>query len=201
MNGIGRISQRILDDARAEALQIIKDAKDKARSLQEKRAIESEKANKKLYEDYETRARERKRRMVAAAQLEMRKELLSVKQDMIDKAMDAVQSAIMDMPKDQYRKIIMDMMIDSTQGNEEVFFSSVDSGRLDISIIDEVNQTLKSQGKIGKLTLSSDKGSFQGGFILKSGGVEINNSFESIIRMGRDEVESGLAEILFQEEG
>lgn len=201
MNGIDRISQRILDDAEAEALRIIEEAENRARSLKDERAAEAEKANSKLYKEYEDRARERKRRMLAAAELEMRKELLSVKQNMIDKAMEAVQQAIMDMPKDEYRRIIVDMIVESAEGDEEVFFSAADGQRLDKSVIDEANQRLKEASRDGKLILSPEKGSFETGFILKSGGVEINNSFGSIIRMNRDQVESPLAEILFQEEG
>ncbi|HZJ83268.1 MAG TPA: V-type ATP synthase subunit E family protein [Clostridia bacterium] len=201
MNGVNRISKRILDDARAEAVRIIEEAVDRARSLKEKEIKESQKANKRLQEEYVERAKERKRRMLAVAELEMRKELLSVKQDMINKAMEAVQQAILDMPKAEYRQIIVDMMIGSAQGDEEVFFSKADDDRLDEGVLDEVNKTLKEQGKKGNLKLSPEKETFQGGFILKSGGVEINNSFESIIRMGRDDVESQLAGILFQEEG
>ena len=201
MNGIDRISQRILDDARAEATRIVEEAQERARSLKEKKTLQAEKNNEKLYKESMEKARERKRRMLAVAELEMRKDILSVKQQMIDEAMEGVKQAIMEMPKDEYRQIVSDMLIEYAEGDEEVFFSKADEGRLDQILLDEVNDILKGQGKKGQLRLSPDRGSFDGGFILKSGGMEINGSFGSIIRMSRDDVEARLAEILFGEEG
>lgn len=201
MNGIDRISERILEDARAEATRIIEEAQERARSLKDKKVEQTEKNNEKLYKESMDKAQERKRRMLAVAELEMRKEILSVKQQMIDEAMEKVKHAIMVIPRDEYRKIISNMLLESAQGNEEVFFSVADEGRLDQSLIDEVNGILLGQGKKGELKLSPERGAFDGGFILKSGGMEINNTFGAIIRMSRDHVESELAEILFGEEG
>jgi vacuolar-type H+-ATPase subunit E/Vma4 len=38
----------------------------------------------------------------------------------------------------------------------------------------------------------------QGGFIVKTRGVEINNSFETLLRMERERIETEIADILFQ---
>lgn len=201
MNGIERICERILEDARAEATRITEEAQERARSLKDKKIEQTEKNNERLYKESMDKAQERKRRMLAVAELEMRKEILSVKQQMIDEAMEKVKHAIMIIPRDEYRRIVSNMLLESAQGTEEVFFSVADEGRLDQSLIDEVNGKLLDRGKQGELRLSPERGSFDGGFILKSGGMEINNTFGAIIRMSRDHVESKVAEILFREEG
>jgi V/A-type H+-transporting ATPase subunit E len=201
MNGIDRISERILEDARAEAARIVKEAQERARSLKERKKEQTEKENEKLYRESMNRAQERKRRMLAVAELEMRKQILATKQQVIDETMERVNQAIKEIPRDEYRRIISQMLLESAQGDEEVFFSVEDEDRLDQSLIDEVNQELISQGKKGGLKLSPERETFGGGFILKSGGMEINNTFEAIIRMSRDEVESQVARILFGEEG
>lgn len=201
MNGIDQISERILEDARAEATRIIEDAQEKARSIKDKKVEETRRNNEKLSKENMDKAQERKRRMLAVAELDMRKEILSVKQEMIDEAMERVKQAIMVMPRDEYRRIIADMLVESAQGDEEVFFSVADEGRLDQSLIDEVNDKLIGQGKKGELRLSPNRETFDGGFILKSGGMEINNTFDAIVRMSRDLVESKVAGILFGEEG
>ena len=74
MNGIDRISERILNDARAEAARIIEEAQERARSLKDDRTGQVEKENERYYQETIERARERKRRMLAMAGLEMRKE-------------------------------------------------------------------------------------------------------------------------------
>lgn len=201
MNGIDRISERILKDARDEATRIVEEAQERARSLKDKKVEQTNKDNERLYRESADKAQERKRRMLAVAELEMRKEILSVKQQTIDEAMDRVNEVIMEMPRDEYRKVVSHMLLESAQGDEEVFFSTSDEERLDQGLIDEVNRKLLEAGKKGELRLSPERGAFQGGFILKSGGMEINNTFEAIIRTGRDEVESDLARILFGEEG
>ena len=201
MDGIDRISQRIIEDAQAEAAGVIEDAQDRARSLKDRRTIEVEKNNERLHRENSDKAQERKRRMLAVAQLEMRKDILTVKQELIDKAMEEARKAIIHMPREEYRDMIARMLIGSAEGDEEVVFSKADSERLDKGLIEEVNTNLKEQGKKGNLKLSPDRGSFDGGFILRSGGMEINNTFESIIRMSRDELESQVAHILFGEEG
>jgi V/A-type H+-transporting ATPase subunit E len=201
MNGMDRISERILEDARAEATRIIEEAQERARSLKEKRIEQAEKHNEKLYKESLEKAEERKGRMLAVAQLEMRKEVLSVKQQIMDEVMEKVKDTIMSMPRDEYRKIVSHMLLEAARGDEEVFFSVADEERLDQSLIDEVNSKLIEQGKQGQLKLSPERGTFDGGFILKSGGMEINNTFGSLIRMSRDGVESRLAKILFGEEG
>ncbi len=201
MNGIDRISQRILEDAQAEAARIIEEAEQRARSIKDRKVKEVEKSNQKLHEENMAKAQERRRRMLSAAELEMKKETLAAKQQMIDEAMEKAKQAIMDMPKDEYRRVISKMLLESAQGHEEVVFSAADEERLDQSLIDQVNQELKEQGKKGELKLSPERGEFEGGFILRSGGMEINNTFGAILRMSRNHLEARLAEILFGKEG
>ena len=201
MNGIDRISQRILDDAQAKAAQIIEEARQRARSIKDKKTEEAEKNNQKIHKDNKAKAQERRQRMLGAAELEMRKEVLASKQQMIDEVMEKTKEAIMDMPRGEYGKIVSNMLLESAQGHEEVIFSVADEGRLDQSLIDEVNKMLKGQGKRGELKLAPERGEFDGGFILRSGGMEINNTFGAILRMNRNHLEARLAEILFGKEG
>ena len=69
MNGIDRISQRILEDAQAEAARIIEEAEERARSIKDRKIKEVEKSNQKLHEENMAKLR-RKRRMLSAAELE-----------------------------------------------------------------------------------------------------------------------------------
>ena len=58
----------------------------------------------------------------------------------------------------------------------------------------------KINDKLGfELKLSDEDRGIQGGFIVKVDGVEINTSFETLLRMEREKVESEIADILFQQ--
>lgn len=201
MDEINRISNRILDDARAEATRIIEEAETQARSLIDDKLKEVEKHNERHHKETVEKARDRRRRMLTMARLEMGKEILSAKQQLIDEVLEGANQAIAEKPRDEYRGIISKMLLESSKGDEEVFFSLGDQDKLDQTLIDEVNNKLKSRGKKGELKLAPERGNFDGGFILRSGRMEINCTFGSIIRMNRDNMESELSRILFGEEG
>ena len=90
------------------------------------------------------------------------------------------------------------MLVSSIEtGDEEVLLS--DSGKSKISgdFIEVVNRALVQAGKKGNVKLSDAAANIKGGFILKSQGTEINNSFEALLRMYRDDIEPKVAQILF----
>jgi V/A-type H+-transporting ATPase subunit E len=128
----------------------------------------------------------------------MRKKVLAAKQEMIDAVFMGVLQRIESMPDDEYKDIIMSMLLASPlYGDEEVVFSACDPHNLDQGFLNKVNEMLVKDGRKGQLRLSSDRGQFKAGFILRREGVEINSTFESILGTLRNDMEPLLAEILF----
>ena len=62
-----------------------------------------------------------------------------------------------------------------------------------------MNNRLSKKGIKAALKISNEARRIQGGFILKRRGVEVNGSFETLIRTEREEIESKVAAILFGE--
>jgi V/A-type H+-transporting ATPase subunit E len=60
-----------------------------------------------------------------------------------------------------------------------------------------INTQLKARGIKGELKLSDEARGISGGFILKKGDIEVNNTFEALIRMTRDELEAEVVKVLF----
>ncbi|MBM7582435.1 V/A-type H+-transporting ATPase subunit E [Caldicoprobacter guelmensis] len=200
MNGFDNIKQRIMEDARQEAERIIQSAEGKAREIKEAKATEAGKLKKRLTEQNMEAAREHKRRLLVSAQLEIKKKVLAAKRDMIEAVFKGVIERISGMADDQYRGVIASMLLNAPiQGDEEVVFSVYDQYRLDQSFLDYVNEQLKKQGRKGELRLAPDRGQFKAGFVLRRHGIEINASFEAIVRALRVDVEPQVAEILFGE--
>lgn len=198
MNGLDRIGDKIIEEANLEAAKIIEEAEKKALEIKNQAVAKAEAERSKIDSQYREKQDELKRRLLSNANLDMRKRVLDTKQRMIDRAFDECLNKVSGMPVEDYRSLIKDMLLQSVvTGDEEVIFSKQDDERLDSYIITEVNDQLKAMGKKGALLLSQEKGEFKAGFILRSGGMEINSTFESLLRMIRQEIEPQVAEILF----
>ena len=132
--------------------------------------------------------------MLAMAELEIRKEELAIKQSIIDKSFDKALENLKAMDGAKYEELIDYLFKNNADiNNAEVSVSSNDVKKFNINLLNKINK------KYGlNLKLSDSTCNIQGGFILKSEGVEINNSFETLIRMERDNTETIIADILFK---
>lgn len=202
MSGIDRIKERILEDARKNAAVTLEEAEKKAYAYKEKKTVEANTLKSKLLEENQIKAIEKKKRMLSVAELELRKGTLGVKQELIDHTFSRVLDAYEKMPQDQYQSVIEDILLKSVvKGDEEIVISNSDAKRLDKAFLDKINARIKKEkGLKGNLKISENKGDFKGGFIIKSGGVEMNNTFTSMLRMIRDDIEPQVAELLFSKE-
>lgn len=197
MEGIQRIKERILEGAQQEADKKIKDAEKKAQEILEKARKDAENRKKKLLEKAARDAEDIKAKMISMAELDMKKNLLATKQDMVDKAFRQALERLKNMDTEKYEEILTRMILKAVEtGEEEIIFSKHDLRRLPKDFITKLNNL--RERKLN-LKLSRESRDIEGGFILKSRGVETNNSFESIMRMERDNIESRIAGILFED--
>lgn len=200
MEGVQRIRQRILEDAREQANSIIAECQKQADEIIAQARKDAEKLKQSLIQKYTEQGEEVKKRTKSMAELEMRKEILAVKQKMVDAAFAQALGRMKGLQGQEYEKMLEGMLIRASQvGDEEIVLSPEDRKKFTPELLERVNKALKAAGKKGQLKLSSETRSMQGGFVLKGDGMEINNSFEAILRMARDEIEPQIVELLFGE--
>ena len=200
MEGIAKIKEKILEEAREEKQKRIEDAKAQARDIKAKHDHKAEEMLDDILDKAGKAAEEKKRRILSMAQLENRKALLQAKQQIIDEVFEKAKAKLKKIPDDKYRDLIADMLKKSViTGNEEVEISENDKNRISPDFLAKVNETLKGLGKQGNLRISEIPGRMIGGFILKSEDLEVNNTFDSLINMEREELETQIAKILFEE--
>jgi V/A-type H+-transporting ATPase subunit E len=200
MEGMEKIKERILEDARREADKIIRGAEKEAQNILDHAEKTARQRKKALYEKAQKDSQEARRKTLAMAELEMRKGLLAVKQKMVDTAFERALEKLRNLEGKDYENMIMGMMEKAVEtGNEEIILSPNDLKKFKPEFLSTVNQRLSKKGIKSNLKIAEETRNIQGGFILKGKGVEVNNSFESIIRMERDEIESQVAAILFGE--
>lgn len=132
------------------------------------------------------------------AQLDIRKEVLALKQDMIQMAFEKTISQLLEGDEERYSNLLKMLILNADpEGDEEVILNQKDRQRMDNGFIRVLNQALVKAGKKGELKLSPESRPITGGVILRRGRKEFNCSVESIIYAKRDELEGTVARILF----
>lgn len=196
--GADRIIQRVLDDARARADSIKAEAAEKAKAAESEARHKAERKKEHILEHARKTAAEHKGRIIGVTQLETRKSLLAAKQEMIDEAFQKALNELTGLDESTYLSVIRDLLLNTVEtGTETVICSERDQQRLNSKFIDGVNKALADRGQTGELKLSDKTRAIKGGFVLHRGGLEINCSFESLLRMKRDELENEVAGLLF----
>ncbi len=183
-----KTADEIRDKARTEVAQATAEAKKKAESV---------KAN--VLAEAKAEAKREEKRVLSLARLEARNIVLSQKRTVIDAVFDEVIEKLKSFSDNEYRDLIKRMILKvASEGDEELILSSIDKKRVGNGFVDEVNAVLKAQGKKGELALSKETREIEGGFILKKGKVELNNSFSALTEMARENLEPKIIGILFE---
>ena len=193
MNGIEKITQRIASDAQAEVDRILGDARDEAGHIAASYRAQADAEAAELAAKNEKAAAEREERLVSAAQMEARKVQLAAKQEMVEKAYIQALDKLCALPEEQYVAILADLLVKaSSNGKEEAVFSPEDRERVGEAAVAKANELSGKQ-----LRLSEETQPIRGGFILKDKNVEVNCTFETLVRLQKAETAGAVAQKLF----
>ncbi len=197
MNGIENIIEKIIADANAQKEQILNVARDEAaiisKDYQQKTELALSQIEEKNVLDIE-RAGER---IMAGAELEVRKEMLAEKQAMIDEAFKQAIAHLDNLPDTEKEDLLLKLMIASTIGGSGQVMFAPQYAHLAESIISKANQELVKLGKKGELQLATKAKDIGFGFIISEGALEINCSLAKLIWDTREQLAGEIAEILF----
>jgi len=187
---------KILADAGAEAEKIKTQAQEKQSAEQAKLDEQLRQHQKQTDALARKAAEDEKSHLLAAARMQIAKELLTEKRKILDEVFARARQQLLNLPGDQYRRLIGDLMLNAVEtGNEEVILDK-DEKRIDQELINQVNRRLAGNNK-GNLKLTEQRQELGGGFILKRGKIRANVSFEVLISQARRELEIELAKELF----
>ena len=196
MNGIEKITQRIDADTQAEIDRILADAREKAAQITGKYKAPAAAEAASLAAKNEKNAAEREERLVSVAQMESRKVTLAAKQEMVEKAYQLALEKLRTMPAERYTAVLADLLAQAApDGRGEVIFAPADREGPGAAAVEQANAQLK-----GKLVLSAETRPLQGGFVLKNGNVEVNCTFDTLVRLQKAETAGAVAKKLFPEE-
>lgn len=199
MKGTEKIIAHIRADGDAEAKKIIDAA---SKQAEEKRA-ESFKAALSEYEKLMQAGNAECEDILSGsrriAEMEAKKSVLSVKQEMISAAFDAAREEIVNMPRDKYTQFLARMAAEAAaSGMEEIVLNARDKAEVGKSVCKAANELLSAKGTPGKLTMSEDTADISGGVIVRFGGIETNCSIDALIRQRRSGLSTEVAAALFE---
>jgi len=198
MSGIEKITARIKRDAEAETEAALAEARREAEEVINHYETEAAKQAGEMTRRGAAQADERFKRLEGVAELEAGKNVLAVKQEMLNTAFSRAAEAIVKLPDEKYVKFLSELAVRySHTGKEQVFLSKTDLEKHGAKVVSSANATLAAQGKPASLSLSDKAADIDGGLILKEGNVEINCTIDTILQLTRDKISTEVAEVLF----
>lgn len=199
MPGIDSIKARILEEAGAQAGKSLEQARAEAEEILRQGAEEAEKKRSALLTKAASDAEDRKRRLVSVAELEARKQILNTKQAVINEAFEKALERLNALPDTEYQTVLLHMISNAVRtGTEEVVLSERDQKRLSADFVRILNQQAEAKGiRPAAISLAKEAGTMKGGFVLRLGNVEVNNSFEAALKIQRERLEAEIVKVLF----
>ena len=229
MEGIEKITAKILQDCEDQVRQLQEETEAKVRTLEEAARTQADRESADILARGRRAADERLERLKSAAQMERRKLELAAKQEVLGEAFDLALEKLCSLPDEEYIALLTRLVLEvSSTGKEQLIFSAKDRARVGKQVVVATNDCLVKQvvpelpdaitdtkvgaflGKVvnstaaivtgtGMLTLSEETRPIRGGFVMVDGDVEINCAFETLIQLQREKLEREVARVLFGE--
>ena len=193
MNSLEKLTSKIEDGAKLQADEIIKEASSQAQELISQAEAQAETACDKIRADAENSAQSILRSADSQGNLDGRKNLLSARRKMIDAAFAKARETLLALSDADYFDFILKTVKKIYSGSDaEIILNKSDIARMPA----DFEKTL-AEISGGKITLSTEPGSFDGGFVLKYAFLEENCTLDALLRQSRETLEDTAAKILF----
>lgn len=227
MNGIEKIIDRISGDAQVEIDAILAEARAEAAEITAKYEAQAAAEAEEILKRGTAAAAEREERLASMAQMEGRKAELGAKQEVIEEAFALALKKLQALSEQQYVDLLAGLAAKaSVTGRESLIFSAEDRDRVGKKVVAAANERLGktvvpelpeelADSKVGAildkvaagasallnggamLTLSEETRAIDGGFVLSDGAVEVNCSFETLVRLQKAEITGEVSRVLF----
>lgn len=194
MKGTEKILAHIRSDAQRQADAILARAEEQAAQI---RADYDEKAAQVYAERLRAGTKLCQEQMDSVrriAQMEAKKSILAVKQEMVAESFALAAKELTALPAAEYTDFLARLAAKAAvTGTEEIVLNARDREAVGAAVVKAANAKLPG----GKLTLSERTGSFDGGLILSRGSVEANCTLELLVDLCRSDMAVEIADTLF----
>ena len=194
----GQFKDKILADANTQAGEIAQQARQKEAAEQTRVDEQLDRYKSQTKVIAEKAGEDKKSHLLAAARMEICKEHLAEKRNMLDDVFEQARASVGNLPDDEYRALMKQLMIEAVETGDEEVIVDRNEKRIDLDFIKEVNRQL-GPGYQGNLRLPEESLNIGGGFILRRGKIKTNVSIEVLLEQARKDLEIELAQDLFEE--
>lgn len=185
MSNLDNILKKISDDANTRTNQILQQAREDSTKKSEEILNEVNVKKEEILNEAKLSASRLKEQVVVGKNLEIRNNKLEAKQKIIDKVFEQSCQKLNDMPEKDFLKFVKTYCANiNIKENDEIILPDK-YNKINIS---QISPNLK-------LYVGDRK--INGGFILISGGIEQNNTFEALIDYYRHDLEQDVIRKLF----
>jgi len=194
MKGTEKIIAHIQADADAQAAEILAQAEARSAAIREDYEQKAKQAYAERIRAGVKENQDRLDSMERLANMESRKAILALKQDMVAKSFDRAVDQLVALPEAQYIALLAKLAVKaSVTGDEEIVLNARDKKAVGEKLVKAANEKLGG----GQLRLAKDTGNFKGGLILRRGSIEANCTAELLVDLCREEMAAELAGVLF----
>lgn len=197
MSNLNNITSKIIKDAEEKRDEILNAAQVESDSIIAKETKKAKNLEVELVEKAKIEAKARENRVISNARLKVRNNELKAKQDMISKVFEKAVERLNSLSTLEYKEYIL-RALDSLdlEGTEILIINKKDEDVINNKFLLDLNNKLIGLGKKGKISILTN-GNFDRGFILDRNGIQINNTFESLVKSLRSELELEVTKVLF----
>ncbi len=199
MKGIEKITARIAADAEAEDSVVRKESEERIAQIRADYEKQAQEAAAAILKDGAKENEQHASRIERTAQLEAKRNILGMKQEMVSKAFELAKEKIVNMPQEEYVAFLVRQIGQAAStGRETLILNQTDRERCGAAVIAAANAALTAAGKPGALTLAEETRPMSGGFILKQGDVEVNCTVDILLELVRGDLAAPVAGVLFE---
>lgn len=191
------IVAKIDEDAKNAASQILSEASARSTQMQTESQQRIDDAEKAMLKKVESNAVQMRKQMIRMAELELKKEMLSKKQHIMNKTFEEALSKMRKMPMDKIKDLLFKIITSNAEGSEEIIIGDLQSSWFDDDMLLKINEAITKEGK-KKIVKSSKTLPNAVGAILVKDGVEMNCTIEGMLYSVKHEMESEVAVALFR---
>jgi V/A-type H+-transporting ATPase subunit E len=219
MNGLDKITDRILTDAKDKARRILEEAQNDCRQAAQDYADKADAIRDRIA----TRTMQEGEALIARARssaaMTRRDILIATKAKLLNEAFEAAKAQICDTDYGKYRELLVALLscalLEQAQNEQtslelgdeieefevfEVLMSKADKERFGTAVLEgarKVTERRIGSARTEKLRLSEEDADIEGGLILRYGNVETNCSISALLAGMRRELEPKISAILF----
>lgn len=186
------IKNKIATDAKQESEFIIQKAQEQIDEIRTKSDAEILLLEESYHGRFKKEEPEILNRREIVAKLDVKKLELDAKQQLITMAFNEAVKALSNLSKDKYLGFIKVLLEESVETGKEIVFLSEKEKNFTKAWLDVYNEEHKTS-----LTISKEKVSISGGFILQNEDIDTNCSFDMLVSWNREDLEADVVKRLF----